>query len=417
VHFPSFFIIFVVQFKTFIVMKKFALVLALFVSVVAFAQQSLWTSAPSFSPQVNSDNSVTFRLMAPNATSVGVTGDFLPPKMVDTPYGRFAVPDTAALTKDEKGEWTFRSSVLAPELYYYSFIIDGVKVSDPSNVYQVRDVSTVMSIFIIGGGRADFYKVNSVPHGTLSRVWYDSPSLGMTRRISVYTPTGYEANTKMRYPVLYLLHGMGGDEEAWVALGRTVQILDNLIAQGKAVPMIVVMPNGNAIQEAAPGESSLGLVVPAYQMPKTMEGTFETSFPDIIKFVESRYRVIPDKRHRAIAGLSMGGFHSLHISRLNPDTFDYVGLFSAAIWQSEESTAKSPIYDNFEPTLKAQFAKHPRLYWIGIGKDDFLYKTNKDFRDILDRNGFKYTYYESAGGHIWRNWRIYLTEFAPLLFK
>ena len=218
-----------------------------------------------------------------------------------------------------------------------------------------------------------------------------------------------------RYPVLYLLHGMGGDEEAWISLGRTAQILDNLIAQGKAKPMIVVMPNGNASQEAAPGESSRGMVPPTMQLPKTMEGSYEQAFPEIVKFIDKNYRTVKSKSGRAIAGLSMGGFHSLHISKQYPDMFNYVGLFSAAIMPNKE--ASSPIYENMEGKLKVQFDKNPALYWIAIGKTDFLYKANEEYRKLLDKKGYKYTYYESDEGHIWRNWRIYLTEFVPMLFR
>ena len=171
-----------------------------------------------------------------------------------------------------------------------------------------------------------------MPHGTVRKVWYDSPTAGLQRRMTVYTPAGYETS-KRSYPVLYLLHGMGGDEDAWDELGRATQILDNLIAEGKAEPMVVVMPNGNISQEAAPGEGSKGLVVATTQYPKTMDGNFEKAFPDIIRFVEKVYRVKKDKANRAIAGLSMGGFHSIYTALNNPDTFDYIGLFSAAFNQ------------------------------------------------------------------------------------
>ena len=287
-------------------------------------------------------------------------------------------------------------------------------MNDPANIYLIRDVSTLTNVFIIGGDRADLYKVNPIPHGTVSRTWYNSPTLGMERRMTVYTPAGYETSGK-RYPVLYLLHGMGGDEEAWISLGRTAQILDNLIAQGKAKPMIVVMPNGNASQEAAPGETSRGLLPPTTQLPKTMEGSYEQAFPDIVKFVEKNYRTIKSKSGRAIAGLSMGGFHSMHISKQYPDMFNYVGLFSAAIMPNKD--VSSPIYEDIEGKLKVQFAKNPALYWIAIGKTDFLYKANVDYRKLLDEKGYKYTYYETDEGHIWKNWRIYLTEFVPMLFK
>lgn len=382
---------------------------------VAFAQQALWGVAPVVSPEIHNDHTVTFRLKAPKAVKVQVTGDFLPTQKVKTAFGEFDGPGVADLKEGENGVWEYTTpEPLEPELYSYSFLVDGLKMMDPSNVYMIRDVASVTNIFIIGGGRADLYQVNNVPHGTVSRVWYNSPTLGMERRMTVYTPAGYETSGK-RYPVFYLLHGMGGDEEAWIALGRTSQILDNLIAQGKAEPMIVVMTNGNASQEAAPGESQNGLVPPAMNLPKTMDGSFEAAFPDVVKFVDKTYRTKANKKNRAIAGLSMGGYHSLHISKQYPDMFDYVGLFSAAIMPDKK--VQSPIYEDFDQKLKAQFSKKPALYWIGIGNTDFLYKANADFRKMLDEKGYKYTYYETSGGHIWKNWRIYLTEFAPLLFK
>ena len=389
--------------------------MALLMCTITFAQQALWGGAPVVSPEIHSDNTVTFRLKAPKAVRVQITGDFLPKQKVKTPQGEFEVPGVTDLTEGKEGVWEFTTpEALQPELYSYSFIVDGLRMMDPANVYMIRDVATVTNVFIIGGGRADLYKVNDVPHGTVSRMWYNSPTLGMDRRLTVYTPAGYETSGK-RYPVFYLLHGMGGDEEAWIALGRTSQILDNLIAQGKAKPMIVVMTNGNAAQEAAPGESSLGFTAPSMQLPKTMEGSFETAFPDVVKFVDQRFRTIKSKSGRAIAGLSMGGYHSLHISKQYPDMFNYVGLFSAAIMA--DKSVKSPIYDDMESKLATQFAKKPALYWIGIGKTDFLYKANEDYRKMLDEKGYKYTYYETGEGHIWKNWRIYLTEFAPLLFK
>lgn len=299
-------------------------------------------------------------------------------------------------------------------MYSYTFIVDGLRINDPSNVYTIRDVASVTNVFIIGGDRADLYKIADVPHGTVSKVWYDSPALGMQRRLTVYTPAGYEKGNK-RYPVFYLLHGMGGDENAWSELGRATQILDNLIAQGKAEPMIVVMTNGNAALQAAPGESSLGYAAPSIQLPKTMEGSFETAFPDVVKFIDSTYRTIAKKQSRAIAGLSMGGYHSMHISKEYPDMFDYVGLFSAAIMP--DKNVKSPIYDNLEEKLAVQFAKKPALYWIAIGDKDFLFKANADYRKMLDEKGYEYGYYETGEGHIWKNWRIYLTEFLPMLFK
>lgn len=386
-------------------MKRLStLTIALLACAASFAQQALWGEAPVVSPQIHDNNTVTFRLKAPKAVKVQVAGDFLTTE-----------PGTADLIEGKDGVWEFTTPTpLAPELYSYSFMVDGLKTTDPANVYLIRDVASLTNVFLIGGERADLYKVNKVPHGTVARRWYNSPTLGMDRRMTVYTPGGYEKSGKS-YPVLYLLHGMGGDEEAWIALGRTAQILDNLIAQGKAEPMIVVMTNGNVSQEAAPGESSLGFANPTTQLPQTMEGTMETSFPDVVKFIDSNYRTIKKKSGRAIAGLSMGGFHSLHISKQYPDLFDYIGLFSAAIAPGKEVT--SPIYDDLETKLKTQFTKSPKLYWVAIGKTDFLYKANEDYRKRLDEKGYKYTYYETEGGHIWKNWRIYLTEFVPQLFN
>lgn len=387
----------------------------LLMCAMTFAQQALWGGAPVVSPEIHDNNTVTFRLKAPKAVKVQVTGDFLPTQKIKTPFGEFDGPGVADLKEGKDGVWEFTTpEPLKPELYSYSFIVDDLKIMDPSNVYMIRDVASVTNVFIIGGDRADLYKVNKVPHGTVRRMWYDSPTLGINRRLTVYTPAGYETSGK-RYPVFYLLHGMGGDEEAWIALGRTSQILDNLIAQGKAKPMIVVMTNGNAAQEAAPGESSLGFAAPNMQLPKTMEGSFEVAFPDVVKFIDKNFRTVANKKNRAIAGLSMGGFHSMHISKQYPDMFDYVGLFSAAIMPNKD--AKSPVYEDIEGKLKVQFSKKPALYWIAIGKTDFLYKANEDYRKMLDEKGYKYSYYETGEGHIWKNWRIYLTEFAPQLFK
>lgn len=388
---------------------------SLMLATSAFAQQALWGGSQLVSPEVNPDNTVTFRFAAPKAIKVQVTGDFLPTKKIQTPFGEFDGPGVADLKEGKDGIWEFTTDVLASELYSYSFIVDGLQVKDPANVYMIRDVNSVTNIFIIKGGKGDLYSVNEVPHGTVSKVWYDSPGLGMKRRMTVYTPAGYEDNTKNRYPVFYLLHGMGGDEEAWMDLGRASQILDNLIAEGKAKPMIVVMTNGNASQEAAPGQSALGLQQPSMQLPKTMDGAFEAAFPDVVNYIDSHYRTIRKKESRAIAGLSMGGFHSLHISKQNPDMFNYVGLFSAAILPTDG--VKSPIYDNFDEKLAVQFSKKPALYWIGIGNTDFLYKANEEFRKKLDDAGYKYTYFETGEGHIWKNWRIYLSEFVPQLFK
>lgn len=398
-------------------MRKIILSLACtMAAATGFAQQALdWNKAPLASPVVNADNSVTFNVAAPEAQKVEIVGDFLPIEKVKTDQGESERQGPQALKKNEKGVWSFTSAPLQPELYMYNILVDGVKVTDPLNVYAIRDVSSTFSIFMVKGGVDGLYQVQNVPHGTVSKTWYKSSTANMTRRLTIYTPAGYE-QSKEKYPVLYLLHGMGGDENAWSELGRATQIMDNLIASGKAKPMIVVMPNGNISQEAAPGESSEGLKIPSMQLPKTMDGNFEAAFQDVVNFVEQNYRVKADKAHRAIAGLSMGGFHSLYISINNPNSFDYIGLFSAAI-KPRQKEVSSPIYKDPESKVDNLFKHSPKLLWMGIGNTDFLYKENADLRHYLDSKHYPYTYLETDGGHIWRNWRIYLTTFAQKLFK
>lgn len=368
-------------------------------AISSHAQQELSGGAHG-TPVINSDNTVTFSIMAPRAEKVTLHMDYT---------------QDQEMKRESDGKWTLTTAPLQPELYRYNFIVDGVKVNDTNNVYSIRDVSTVMSMFIIDGkDKPCPYSVTNVAHGTVSQVWYDSPTLGQKRRMSIYTPAGYEEGHQ-RYPVLYLLHGSGGDETAWLEHGRAAQIADNLIASGQAEPMIIVMPNGNVDENAAPGAAETGLVNPTFAHAKWMEGSFESSFADIVNYIDSHYRTMKIKRKRAIAGLSMGGYHSLYISANNPGDYGYVGLFSAAITPKE--SVKSPVYDNLEEKLKTQFHQRPKLYWIGIGEDDFLYKDNARFTRMLDKNRMKYTYEESTGGHEWRNWRKYLLQFLPLLFK
>jgi len=398
-------------------MKRLTILTCLAIVLLAIqtkAQQNLFGGQEVESAVVNADNTVTFRFIAPDAKKVEVAGDFTE-KAEENPIGGVVGTGLIPMTKDENGIWTLTTNPLSSEMYMYLFVVDGVATADPNNPYVYRDFSTISNIFIVGNGQADLYKVNEVPHGTLAHRWYSSTGLGMDRRINIYTPAGYESSSE-KYPVLYLLHGYGGDEDEWVSFGRATQILDNLIAQGKAKPMLVVMPNGHTGMEAAPGESSMGFYKPGRDKDRVDErGAFESNFKEIFTFVESNYRVIPDKEHRAIAGLSMGGFHTIHISRIYENTFDYVGVFSSA--NSLMNSGTEGIYANFDEGLKKQIENGVKLYWLGIGKDDFLYDANKQFRATLDNAGMKYTYLETEGGHIWKCWRLYLSDFAPLLFK
>ncbi|MDX2430578.1 MAG: alpha/beta hydrolase-fold protein [Bacteroides sp.] len=372
----------------------------------AYSQQARWGEEEIISPEINNNKEVTFRLSAPSAQEVKITGDWIPLEAWE--------PGSEVMEKDEKGTWTYTTDALEPELYSYAFLVDGLRVNDPNNAFLSRDISTNTNVFIIDGPPADLYKVNDVAHGTVSRRWYNSPGLKMKRRITIYTPPGYE-ESKKKLPVLYLLHGAGGDEEAWMELGRASQILDNLIASAKAKPMIVVMPNGNVSQGAAPGEGSRGFYKPQFMVPGTMNGQFEETFMDIMNFVEDNYRVKASKENRAVAGLSMGGFHSLHISRYYPNTFDYIGLFSPALFTTQDISSK--VYEDIDGTLLTQMENGYQLYWISCGRTDFLLPNVSEFREKLDGMGMEYTYRLTKEGHIWKNWRIYLSEFAPLLFQ
>ncbi|MBO6082079.1 MAG: hypothetical protein J6P46_03530 [Bacteroidales bacterium] len=226
-------------------MKRFFLLVAAVClsGVAAFAQQALGPGTGIVSPEINPDNTVTFRYQNRKAVRVQLSGDMLTGRAVD-------------MVEGQNGVWTYTTEPLEGELYSYNFIVDGVRTLDPSNVHMNRDVATWTNIFTLSAKQGDkgwYYEVHDVPHGSMSHVWYDSPTLGAKRRLTVYTPAGYGENTKTKYPVFYLLHGSGGDEDAWADLGRTAQIMDNLIAEGKAKPMIVVMPNGVYFNQAAPG--------------------------------------------------------------------------------------------------------------------------------------------------------------------
>ena len=394
------------------------LVAVLLTAHAAVAQQAIFQPKQVVSPEINPDRSVTFRLDCPKAITVQVVGDFL----------ESGVKYTAAdLVQGEDGIWTYTTEPLEPELYSYSFLVNGVRMLDPANIYKNRDVATWTSIFIVSGGkgdRGDLYSVNDVPHGNVQKIWYESPTLGLTRRMTVYTPPQYEKNTKEKYPVLYLCHGAGGDENAWSELGRAAQILDNLIATGQAKPMIVVMPNGNCNTEAAPGEWSAGMYQPSFMggnfpQPKA---TMQESFPDIMNYVEKHFRVLKGAANTAMCGLSMGGGHTFQTTKMYPGKFGYIGLFSSAVYLGNRSD-KTPIREQmagsieFQNEMAALFAAKPKLYYIAIGETDFLMDSNNALREFLDSKGYPYEYLENSGGHIWVNWRIYLTQFAQKLFK
>jgi enterochelin esterase-like enzyme len=366
-----------------------------------------WGRRPLISPDITDDHSVIFRLYAPDARSVKLSGNWM--------QGWGA---SVEMERNDTGLFQTTIDPLAPEIYTYTFIIDGVRVLDPGNFNIVRDGVRNESVFTIRGEGSDVYNVFTVPHGTVSKVWYPSPTLGMDRRIYIYTPPGYYTSDES-YPVLYLFHGAGGDEDAWTTLGRTNYIMDNLIAAGKAVPMIVVMTNGVPTMAAAPADQPVDLEINRINSggPGGMvSGKFEESLvKDVIPFVEKNFRVIADADYRAISGLSMGGFHTQMITNANPGMFNYVGVMSMGLFND-------PRLGNYNKEdhiaqIKALKDSGVKLYWIACGKDDFLYESVTNLRKFYDDLGLEYVYRESAGGHTWPNWRIYLSEFVPMLFK
>ena len=354
---------------------------------------------PVISPEVQND-SVTFRLKADYATVVKLSGSWMP-----NPYG-----GTIDMRRGENNVWEVKVPLPEAEIYTYNFVVDGVSVNDPQNIMVQRDGTRYLSMFIAPGARTENYSESASKHGTVSHPWYESKVLGMPRRLTVYTPYGYEANPKKKYPVLYLLHGAGGDEEAWISMGRTAQIMDNLIEKGLAEPMIVVMPNGNANQLAA-----RTLNIPEKQMQfdrnamQNMSERERNSYvvslcEEIVPFIEKNFRAIAKPESRAIAGLSMGGGHTITASNMYPAMFDYICPLSAAGSSTAEQVA----------TLKKAGVK---LYFLACGNTDFLFEGSKTLDKTLTEQGLDHEFFVSEGGHVWANWRLYLNTFAQKLFK
>ena len=344
--------------------------------------------------------------MAPKARKVNVSASWLG-------YNPTALP----MTQEKDGIWSATVALPDPELYTYTFVVDGVSVLDPSNVIVQRDGSRYMNAVLIPGGYADVYAECPRP-GNVEHVWYHSAENDMMRRMYVYTPAGYDHNDrKTKYPVLYLLHGGGGDEDAWSTLGRTCQILDNLIAQGKAKPMLVVMPNGNPNQYAA---QTLGIPV------KTDVKTYASGFDnysslvaDIVPYIEKNYNVIKNRKGRAVAGLSMGGGQSFFIAFRNPDKFANVGIFSSGLIGSAAIGGAPFDAENHFPG----FYTDPKynvfdVLYLSCGEQDGRIDGMLDFKSKLEANHFKGVVWEQyPGNHEWKVWRRNLASFVQLLFR
>jgi len=336
------------------------------------------------SPEVHQDRRVTFRLRAPQAKQVEVDAGF--------------VQGNKPMKKDENGLWSVTLGPTKPDIYEYTFNVDGLPVVDPSNSWLKVWLRNSRNLVEIPGDEPMFYEEQQVPHGTVHIHKYQSKSLGVPRRLYLYTPPGYETNRDTKYPVLYLFHGFGDTEDAWTGIGRANLIMDNLIAKNKAKPFIIVMPYGHT-PASPPVMQSIGRY-----------GAYEKDLiEDIIPYVQKCYRVSSEQKDRAIAGLSMGGGQSLTIGLGNLDLFGWVGAFSSAI----------PEQQNLDKLLAEPESINEKLelLWVGCGRQGFLFEANQKFIERLKADKIEHISYFSEGAHEWRVWRNYLNELAPLLFK
>ncbi len=390
---------------------KFTLItwaMALVTCFSAFAQEanSLAFRAGVKSPEL-ANGQITFRFVAPKARQVSISASWL---------GYDA--SKLQMKQDEKGIWTVTTPQPAPELYTYNIVMDGVTMLDPSNVQVQRDGSRYMNALLVPGDYAGLYAECSKP-GNVEHVWYFSAENGMTRRMYVYTPAGYDRNNKsVKYPVLYLLHGGGGDEDAWSTLGRTCQILDNLIAQGKAKPMIVVMPNGNPNQYAA---QTLG--IPVKTEVKKYASNFDnysSLVADVLPYIEKNYPVIKNRKGRAVAGLSMGGGQSFFIAFRNVDVFANVGIFSSGLIGASAIGGAPFDAEQHFPGMYTNPAKYNKfdVIYLACGEQDNRIDGMLDFKQKLTDKGYKGVVWEQyPGAHEWKVWRRNLSSFVQLIFK
>jgi len=344
------------------------------------------------SPEVHPDKRVTFRFRAPNAKEVKLAREGAEP---------------VSMQKDEQGVWSVTTDPLEPDFYGYSFVADDVGLIDPSNPLMKPNLLNAQSVVHVPGPASLVWEVNNVPHGTIHHHFYRSGVVGDDRAYYVYTPPGYHSGAKRTYPVLYLLHGFSDDASGWTAVGRAHVILDNLIAQGKAKPMIVVMPLGYGAPEVVSRGFASFRDVSLRQ--RNFEKFREALLSEVIPQVETAYRVSRGRNSRAIAGLSMGGAESLFTGLNYVDRFAWIGAFSSG-GLSEDFNADFPALD-------AEATTQLRRLWIACGTSDFLIAPNRKFRDWLKSKGIQHTTIETPGAHTWMVWRRNLAEFASLLFR
>jgi enterochelin esterase family protein len=358
-----------------------------FVCAAALAQGPQAESLVS--PEVQSDRRATFRIRAPKAAEVTFFGDWMP------------VGKQEKMTKGDDGVWSITVGPLPPSIYLYTFTVDGVTIADPVNPRIKLRSRTSASMVEISGEKPELWQARDVPHGAVALHWQKSKVLGDTRWIWVYTPPGYENEPNRKYPVLYLLHGSNDIAGGWTLAGQANFILDNLIAESKATPMVVVMPYGHAVP---------------FGSPRNVQGQNTTKFEeyllqDVTPYVESKFRVVKDREKRAIAGLSMGGGQSIHVGFSHPEMYSAVGAFSAAVPQDFEKRFAALLGSPKETNKKL------KLIWFACGKDDSLFKRSEELSTILRKNDIHHTWRPSEGAHTYTVWRQYLGEFAPLLFR
>ena len=384
------------------------------------------------SPEVLSDRRITFRILAPNAQNVRVTGGDIPALAggrggAPAP-GEPAPPPRGLMTKGENGIWEVTLGPVEAGAYRYNFNVDGITVIDPRNPAISESNTNVWSLVVVPG--SDLMDTKEVPHGAVASVTYYSTALKKFRRMHVYTPPGYETSTS-KYPVFYLLHGAGDCDEAWTSVGRAGFILDNLIAAKKAKPMLVVMPAGHTSATGGGGGGGRG-AAPAGGGPPPPDEFTQDFLTDIMPYAESHYRVLTDRAHRAIAGLSMGGSQTLNIAIPHLEKFSYVGVYSSgligsfgggrggapAVAPAVAPAGPSPWETQHMAELDNAAAKKGlKLLWFSTGADDGLITTTKATVELLKKHGFAPVFQESPGAHTWLNWRNYLIEFAPQLFQ
>ncbi|HEY4671343.1 MAG TPA: alpha/beta hydrolase-fold protein, partial [Gemmatimonadaceae bacterium] len=349
--------------------------------------------APLITPEVHSDNSVTFRFRAPNAQQVKVT--------------REGIPEPLPLQKDDSGVWTVNSPSWPPDYYGYSIVVDDQRAIDPYNHLLKPNLLNTENMVHIPGPPSLLWELNDVAHGEIHHHFYRSGVANDDRDYYVYTPPGYDPSAKKSYPVLYLLHGYSDDASGWTAVGRANIILDNLIAQGKAKPMFVVMPLGYGTMEMITG--GWGVWNRQDIRDKNFNKFREALLTEVMPKVESEYRIATNRDSRAIAGLSMGGSESLLTGLNNFDKFAWIGAFS--------SGGIPEPFDKDFPQLDSKANQELKLLWVACGTEDRLITTNRNFREWLKQKGIQHTDIETPGMHTWMVWRRNLSEFAPLLFR